>query len=66
MQPEIRAQWSRTSVEATKIERSWAAMKIGLHVADFTFPGGPATLAADLSRIARAAEDAGFARLSVI
>ncbi|MDP9118470.1 MAG: LLM class F420-dependent oxidoreductase [Actinomycetota bacterium] len=41
-------------------------MKIGLHVADFTFPGGPATLAADLSRIARAAEDAGFARLSVM
>jgi len=41
-------------------------MKLGLHVADFTFPGGPATLGPDLARIARAAEDAGFARLSVM
>jgi F420-dependent oxidoreductase-like protein len=41
-------------------------MKIGLHVADFTWPGGPPTLARDLQRIAAAAEDAGFARLSVM
>jgi alkanesulfonate monooxygenase len=41
-------------------------MKIGLHVADLTFPGGPPALADDLARIARAAEDAGFARLSVM
>ena len=25
-------------------------MKIGLHVSNFTWPGGPATLASDLSR----------------
>ena len=41
-------------------------MKIGLHVADFTWPGGPPELASDLGRIATAAEEAGFARLSVM
>ncbi|MDT4894522.1 MAG: hypothetical protein QOE97_3557 [Pseudonocardiales bacterium] len=41
-------------------------MKLGLHIADFTFPGGPATLATDLKRIAATAEDAGFARISVM
>ncbi|MBA3278880.1 MAG: LLM class F420-dependent oxidoreductase [Geodermatophilaceae bacterium] len=41
-------------------------MKIGLHVAGFTWPGGPPELAADLGRIATAAEDSGFARLSVM
>jgi F420-dependent oxidoreductase-like protein len=41
-------------------------MKIGLHIADFTFPNGPAGLADDLTRVAVAAEDAGFARVSVM
>ena len=41
-------------------------MKLGLHISNFTFPGGPPTLAADLKRIAGAADDAGFARLSVM
>ncbi|HYH31621.1 MAG TPA: LLM class F420-dependent oxidoreductase [Pseudonocardia sp.] len=41
-------------------------MDIGLHIADFTFPSGPARLAEDLTRIAVAAEDAGFARVSVM
>jgi len=41
-------------------------MKLGLHVPNFTYPGGPATLADDLSRIATAAEDAGMTRLSVM
>ena len=41
-------------------------MKIGLHVADFTWLGGPPELASDLGRIATAAEEAGFARLSVM
>ncbi len=41
-------------------------MKIGLHVPDFTWPGGPPQLATDLREIARTAEDAGFARLSVM
>jgi alkanesulfonate monooxygenase len=41
-------------------------MEIGLHIADFTFPGGPAGLADDLTRVAVAAEDAGFARVSVM
>jgi F420-dependent oxidoreductase-like protein len=41
-------------------------MRLGLHVADFTWPGGAQTLAADLTRIAAAAEDNGFARLSVM
>jgi alkanesulfonate monooxygenase len=41
-------------------------MRIGLHIPNFTYPGGPPTLAADLTRIAAAAEDAGFARVSVM
>jgi F420-dependent oxidoreductase-like protein len=39
---------------------------IGLHIADFTFPAGPARLAEDLTRVAVAAEDAGFTRVSVM
>jgi F420-dependent oxidoreductase-like protein len=41
-------------------------VKIGLHIADFTYPGGPATLADDLTRIAVTAEEQGFARVSVM
>jgi F420-dependent oxidoreductase-like protein len=41
-------------------------MKIGLHIADFTFPNGPSGLAADLTRVVTAAEEAGFARVSVM
>jgi F420-dependent oxidoreductase-like protein len=41
-------------------------MKVGLHIADFTWPGGPANLARDLRRVATSAEDAGFARISVM
>jgi alkanesulfonate monooxygenase len=41
-------------------------MELGVHVSDFTWPGGPPTIAADLTRIAIAAEDAGFAKLSVM
>jgi len=41
-------------------------MKLGVHVADFTFPGGPAQLGPDLKRIAVAVEDAGFTKLSVM
>jgi F420-dependent oxidoreductase-like protein len=41
-------------------------MKLGLHVSDFTWPGGPTNLGADVARIAVAAEDAGFDRVSVM
>jgi alkanesulfonate monooxygenase len=41
-------------------------MKLGLHIADFTWPGGPQTLAKDLGRVAETAEDLGFARVSVM
>jgi F420-dependent oxidoreductase-like protein len=41
-------------------------MKLGLHVADFTWPDGPQKLGPNLARIAAAAEDAGFAKLSVM
>ncbi len=41
-------------------------MKIGLHIADFTYPNGPAGLADDLTRIVVAAEEAGLARVSVM
>ena len=41
-------------------------MKLGLHLPNCTYPGGAAELADDLDRIAAAAEDAGFTRLSVM
>jgi F420-dependent oxidoreductase-like protein len=41
-------------------------MKLGLHVSDFTWPGGPPRLGNDLATIAQAAEAAGFDRLSVM
>jgi len=41
-------------------------MELGLHIPNFTYPGGPATLADDLTRIAVTAEEAGFTRVSVM
>jgi alkanesulfonate monooxygenase len=41
-------------------------VEIGLHIADFTFPSGPAGLADDLTRVVVAAEEAGFGRVSVM
>ncbi|HET9076728.1 MAG TPA: LLM class F420-dependent oxidoreductase [Acidimicrobiales bacterium] len=41
-------------------------MEVGLHVSNFTWPGGPSTLAADLARVAETAEEQGFAKLSVM
>ena len=41
-------------------------MEIGLHIADFTWPGGPGALAENLTRIVAAAEDAGLDRVSVM
>jgi len=41
-------------------------MDIGLHLSNFTFPGGANQLAADLARTAKLAEDVGFSKLSVM
>ena len=41
-------------------------MKVGLHVADFTWDGGPPTLGPRLGEVARHAEDAGVDRISVM
>jgi F420-dependent oxidoreductase-like protein len=41
-------------------------MEIGLHLSNFTWPGGPNTLAFDLGRAAKMAEDVGFKKLSVM
>jgi F420-dependent oxidoreductase-like protein len=41
-------------------------MELGLHVSDFTWPGGAPALAPTLVRMARDAESAGFRRLSVM
>ena len=41
-------------------------MQVGLHVSSFTWPGGPQSLRHDLARIAQAAEEQGFAKLSVM
>jgi F420-dependent oxidoreductase-like protein len=41
-------------------------MKLGVHLPDFTWPDGPQHLASNLSRVAAAAEQAGFDKLSVM
>jgi alkanesulfonate monooxygenase len=41
-------------------------VRIGLHIADFTYPAGAPGLADDLTRIVVAAEEAGFQRVSVM
>jgi len=41
-------------------------MQLGLHVADFTWPDGPPGLGKDLARVAKAAADCGFTKLSVM
>ena len=41
-------------------------MRLGLHVSNFTWPGGPARIGPDLRAAARGAEAAGFDRMSVM
>jgi F420-dependent oxidoreductase-like protein len=41
-------------------------VQIGLQIPDFTTPGGPARLGADLATVARTADDAGFGFLAVM
>src|SRR6476619_2667664 len=41
-------------------------MKVGLHIADFTWDGGPPELGPRLGEIARRAEEAGVDRVSVM
>lgn len=41
-------------------------MDLGIHFSNFTLNGGPTQLRADLAAMARDAEEAGFARLSVM
>ena len=41
-------------------------MKIGVHLPDLTFPGGPASMGEELARTAAAADEAGIDRLSVM
>ncbi|HEX8972750.1 LLM class F420-dependent oxidoreductase [Oryzihumus sp.] len=41
-------------------------MKLGLHIADFTWDGGPSALRQQLGEVARGAEQAGYDRVSVM
>ena len=41
-------------------------LKIGLQIPNFTWPGGPARLGADLAAIARTADEAGFDSIGVM
>ena len=41
-------------------------MDIGLHVANFTWPGGPGAIAEQLTRVVTTAEDVGMGRVSVM
>jgi F420-dependent oxidoreductase-like protein len=41
-------------------------MELGVHVSSFTWPGGPARIASDLTNVAIATDELGFAKLSVM
>jgi len=41
-------------------------MELGLHIANFTWTGGPTQLGASLARLAKTTEDAGFAAITVM
>jgi alkanesulfonate monooxygenase SsuD/methylene tetrahydromethanopterin reductase-like flavin-dependent oxidoreductase (luciferase family) len=41
-------------------------MRLGVHIPDFTWPGGASRLGPDLAAVARAVDDCGFDRLSVM
>jgi alkanesulfonate monooxygenase SsuD/methylene tetrahydromethanopterin reductase-like flavin-dependent oxidoreductase (luciferase family) len=41
-------------------------MKLGLHIPDFTWEGGPTALRERLADVARLAEQGGFDRISVM
>src|SRR5215469_10718914 len=41
-------------------------MQVGLQIPDYSWPGGPARLGVDLGAVARTADDAGFAFVSVM
>jgi F420-dependent oxidoreductase-like protein len=41
-------------------------LKLGIHISDFTWPDGPQRLGDNLATVARAADEAGFDRLSVM
>ena len=41
-------------------------MELGLHLPNLTYPDGPPALGRDLARIAKVADDLGFAMISVM
>src|ERR1700728_4547279 len=49
-----------------RLVRGGDRVQIGLQIPDFTWPGGPAQLGADLATVAAAADDAGFDFISVM
>ena len=55
-----------TPAAARRQEETPMAMRFGLQVGRFTWPGAPAETATRLAAIARAAEEAGFSSLSVM
>src|SRR6202000_1873973 len=55
----------RGAPSSTHTFEGLTGMELGLHVSDFTWPGGTPALAPTLVRMAHDAEDAGFDRISV-
>jgi F420-dependent oxidoreductase-like protein len=73
----INYRWQRNSGPAgrQRTARPWACeslvdggggVQIGLQIPDFTNPGGPARLGADLATVGRTADDAGFEFIAVM
>jgi alkanesulfonate monooxygenase SsuD/methylene tetrahydromethanopterin reductase-like flavin-dependent oxidoreductase (luciferase family) len=47
------------------MEMKGAVMKLGLHLVDYTWPGGPAATRSTLTELAGIAEETGFAAIAV-
>ena len=62
----VPAGWERAHLSAKRQQEDPVALRFGLQLPRFTFPGGPPTLGADLAAIAQTAEDVGFESLWVM
>jgi F420-dependent oxidoreductase-like protein len=58
--------FSDTAGPAERQAESPIGLRFGLHIGSYTFPGGPATTASTLRRLASAAEEAGFHAIYVM
>src|SRR5215470_1107420 len=67
VQPEApRKTWIGSTRDRNATQHREGTMELGLHIADFTWNGGPAVLGRQLAQHARNAENAGITRITVM